>query len=72
MTINGVTYKGSVDDINGHLGYRIIVNTADLVANPHIEVTMDVTDAAKNHAHVVAHHDVNLDDRALLRSPSIA
>nr|WP_275054879.1 Ig-like domain-containing protein [Citrobacter portucalensis] len=64
MTINGVTYKGSVDDINGHLGYRIIVNTADLVANPHIEVTMDVTDAAKNHAHVVAHHDVNLDDRA--------
>ena len=65
MTINGVTYKGSVDDINGHLGYRIIVNTADLVANPHIEVTMDVTDAAKNHAHVVAHHDVNLDDRAV-------
>ncbi|MCX9039678.1 Ig-like domain-containing protein, partial [Citrobacter portucalensis] len=64
MTINGVTYKGSVDDINGHLGYRIIVNTADLVANPHIEVTMDVTDVAKNHAHVVAHHDVNLDDRA--------
>ncbi|KLV69871.1 retention module-containing protein [Citrobacter sp. MGH110] len=64
MTINGVTYKGSVDDINGHLGYRIIVNTADLVANPHIEVTMDVTDAAKNHAHVVAHHDVNLDDEA--------
>ncbi|NUH55519.1 retention module-containing protein [Citrobacter portucalensis] len=64
MTINGVTYKGSVDDIGGHLGYRIIVNTADLVANPHIEVTMDVTDAAKNHAHVVAHHDVNLDDRA--------
>ena len=64
MTINGVTYKGSVDDIGGHLGYRIIVNTADLVANPHIEVTMDVTDAAKNHAHVAAHHDVNLDDRA--------
>nr|WP_301538778.1 Ig-like domain-containing protein [Citrobacter portucalensis] len=64
MTINGVTYKGSVDDIGGHLGYRIIVNTADLVASPHIEVSMDVTDAAKNHAHVVAHHDVNLDDRA--------
>ena len=65
MTINGVTYKGSVDDIGGHLGYRIIVNTADLVASPHIEVSMDVTDAAKNHAHVVAHHDVNLDDRAV-------
>ncbi|AWV25660.1 hypothetical protein CD187_05180 [Citrobacter youngae] len=64
MTINGVIYKGSVDDIGGHLGYRIIVNTADLVANPHIEVSMDVTDAAKNHAHVVAHHDVNLDDEA--------
>ena len=64
MTINGVTYKGSVDDIGGHLGYRIIVNTADLVASPHIEVSMDVTDAAKNHAHVVAHHDVNLDDEA--------
>ena len=65
MTINGVTYKGSVDDIGGHLGYRIIVNTADLVASPHIEVSMDVTDAAKNHAHVVAHHDVNRDDRAV-------
>nr|HAT2258940.1 retention module-containing protein [Citrobacter freundii] len=65
MTINGVIYNGTVDDIGGNkLGYSIIVNTADLVANPHIEVSMDVTDAAKNHAHVVAHHDVNLDDEA--------
>ncbi|MCX9019413.1 Ig-like domain-containing protein [Citrobacter portucalensis] len=61
MTINGHSYHGVVDS---KLGYSITVKTADLVAKPHIEVSMDVTDAAQNHAHVVAHHDVNLDDQA--------
>ncbi|MDA8498943.1 retention module-containing protein [Citrobacter sp. Igbk 17] len=66
MTINGQTYHGIVDVFSGNrLGYTIIVATSDLVANPHIEVSMDITDAAKNHAHIMAYHDVNLDNQAL-------
>ncbi|MDM2841859.1 retention module-containing protein [Citrobacter sp. Cpo086] len=66
MTINGHSYPGFVEVISGNrLGYKMVVSTSDLVANPHIEVSMDITDAAQNHAHIVAHHDVNLDNQAL-------
>ncbi|WP_410738440.1 retention module-containing protein [Citrobacter portucalensis] len=66
MTINGHSYPGFVDVISGNqLGYKIVVSTSDLVASPHITVSMDITDAAQNHAHIVAHHDVNLDNQAL-------
>ena len=66
MTINGHSYPGFVDVISGNrLGYKMVVSTSDLVANPHIVVSMDITDAAQNHAHIVAHHDVNLDNQAL-------
>ncbi|HGN9372381.1 TPA: retention module-containing protein [Citrobacter pasteurii] len=66
MKINGHTYSGVVEDRGGaQMGFHISVATSDLVASPHIEVSMDVTDAAKNHAHIVAHHDVSLDDKAL-------
>lgn len=66
MTINGHTYSGVVEDRgNQQMGFHVPVATADLVASPHIEVSMDVTDAAQNHAHIVAHHDVNLDAQAL-------
>ncbi|MDN8557521.1 retention module-containing protein [Citrobacter werkmanii] len=66
MTINGHTYSGVVEDRgNQQMGFHVPVATADLVASPHIEVSMDVTDAAQNHAHIVAPHDVNLDAQAL-------
>ncbi|WP_302422007.1 retention module-containing protein [uncultured Citrobacter sp.] len=66
MTINGHSYPGFVEVISGNrLGYKIVVSTSDLVASPHITVSMDITDAAQNHAHIVAHHDVNLDNQAL-------
>ena len=66
MKINGHTYSGVVEDRGGtQMGFHISVATSDLVASPHIDVSMDVTDTAKNHAHIVAHHDVNLDDKAL-------
>lgn len=66
MTINGHSYPGFVDVISGNqLGYKIVVSTSDLVASPHITVSMDITDAAQNHAHIAAHHDVNLDNQAL-------
>ena len=65
MTINGHNYAGVVEDRgNQQMGFHLPVSTADLVASPHIEVSMDVTDAAQNHAHIVAHHDVNLDSKA--------
>lgn len=65
MTINGHNYAGVVEDRgNLQMGFHLPVSTADLVASPHIEVSMDVTDAAQNHAHIVAHHDVNLDSKA--------
>ena len=65
MTINGHNYAGVVEDRGNHqMGFHLPVSTADLVASPHIEVSMDVTDAAQNHAHIVAHHDVNLDSKA--------
>ena len=66
MTINGHSYPGFVDVISGNqLGYKIVVSTSDLVASPHITVSMDITDAAQNHAHIVEHRDVNLDNQAL-------
>ncbi|MHA0627701.1 retention module-containing protein [Citrobacter portucalensis] len=66
MTINGHNYSGVVEDRgNQQMGFHVPVATADLVVSPHIEVSMDVTDAAKNHAKIVAHHDVNLDAEAL-------
>ena len=65
MTINGHNYAGVVEDRgNQQMGFHLPVSTADLVASPHIEVSMDVTDAAQNHAHIVAPHDVNLDSKA--------
>ncbi|MBA8326094.1 retention module-containing protein [Citrobacter freundii] len=65
MTINGHNYAGVVEDRgNQQMGFHLPVSTTDLVASPHIEVSMDVTDAAQNHAHIVAHHDVNLDSKA--------
>ncbi|MGU0039950.1 retention module-containing protein [Citrobacter freundii complex sp. 2025EL-00176] len=66
MTINGQTYSGTVEDLGGHkMGFHIPVATTDLVASPHIEVSMNVTDTAQNHAHIVANHSVNLDAQAL-------
>ncbi|EGT0662587.1 retention module-containing protein [Citrobacter werkmanii] len=66
MKINGQTYHGNVESLGGNrLGYHIKVATTDLVASPHIEVSMDVTDGAQNHAHIVANHSVNLDAQAL-------
>jgi ribosomal 50S subunit-recycling heat shock protein len=66
MKINGQTYSGMVEDLGGHkMGFHIPVATTDLVASPYIEVSMDVTDGAQNHAHIVANHSVNLDAQAL-------
>ena len=65
MKINGHIYHGVVDDLGGNkMGYHISVDTTDLLASPHIEVSMDVTDGAQNHAQFVAHHNVSLDDSA--------
>ena len=65
MTINGQTYTGVVEDLGGNkMGFHISVATSDIIASPHIDVSMDVTDAAQNHAHITAHHNVGLDDKA--------
>ena len=66
MKINGYTYHGVVEDRGGNnMGFHIPVATADLIASPHIEASMNVTDAAQNHALIVTHHDVDLDKEAL-------
>lgn len=66
MTVNGHKYTGVVEDLGGNnMGFHVQVATSDLIASPHIDVSMDVTDAAQNHAHITAHHDVALDDIAL-------
>ena len=65
MTINGQIYTGVVEDLGGNkMGFHISVATSDIIASPHIDVSMDVTDAAQNHAHITAHHNVGLDDKA--------
>lgn len=65
MTINGHNYSGVVEDRgNQQMGFHIPVATADLVADPHIDVTMDITDDALNHAQITAHHTVTLDAEA--------
>ena len=62
MTINGHNYSGVVEDRgNQQMGFHVPVATADLVADPHIDVTMDITDDALNHAQITAHHTVTLD-----------
>nr|WP_289711033.1 Ig-like domain-containing protein [Citrobacter portucalensis] len=62
MTINGHNYAGVVEDRGNHqMGFHVPVATADLVADPHIDVTMDITDDALNHAQITAHHTVTLD-----------
>ena len=62
MTINGHNYAGVVQDRGNHqMGFHVPVATADLVADPHIDVTMDITDDALNHAQITAHHTVTLD-----------
>lgn len=66
MTINGHTYSGVVEDRgNQQMGFDVPVATADLVADPHISVIMDITDDALNHAQITAHHAVTLDAQAL-------
>lgn len=66
MTINGHTYSGVVEDRgNQQMGFHVPVATADLVADPHISVIMDITDDALNHAQITAHHTVTLDAQAL-------
>ncbi|MGV4054509.1 retention module-containing protein [Citrobacter portucalensis] len=66
MTINGHNYAGVVEDRGNHqMGFHVPVATADLVANPHIDVTMDITDDALNQAQITAHHTVTLDAEAL-------
>ncbi|MDM2900590.1 Ig-like domain-containing protein, partial [Citrobacter sp. Cpo037] len=66
MTINGHNYSGVVEDRgNQQMGFHIPVATADLVADPHISVTMDITDAALNQTQITAHHTVALDAEAL-------
>ena len=66
MKINGYSYHGVVEDLGGNkMGFHIPVATADLIASPHIEALMNVTDAAQNHALIVTHHDVDLDKEAL-------
>ncbi|WP_255432692.1 Ig-like domain-containing protein [Citrobacter sp. TBCS-14] len=65
MTINGQIYTGVVEDLGGNkMGFHISVATSDIIASPHIDVSMDVTDTAQNHAHITAHHNVGLDDKA--------
>lgn len=65
MTINGHNYSGVVEDRgNQQMGFHVPVATADLVADPHIDVTMDITDDALNHAQITAHHTVTLDAEA--------
>ncbi|QMB04965.1 retention module-containing protein [Citrobacter freundii] len=65
MTINRQTYTGVVEDLGGNkMGFHISVATSDIIASPQIDVSMDVTDAAQNHAHITAHHNVGLDDKA--------
>ncbi|WP_336284842.1 retention module-containing protein [Citrobacter arsenatis] len=65
MTINGHNYSGVVEDRGPQqMGFHVPVATADLVADPHISVTMDITDDALNHAQITAHHTVMLDAEA--------
>ncbi|WP_413499318.1 Ig-like domain-containing protein [Buttiauxella gaviniae] len=70
LTVNGQVYHGFVEnqgvDAQGHMimGYHIPVSTADIQANPNIHASIDVTDAAKNHAVATANHHVGIDDHA--------
>ncbi|WP_424221580.1 Ig-like domain-containing protein [Buttiauxella gaviniae] len=70
LTVNGKVYHGFVEnqgvDTQGHMimGYHIPVSTADIQANPNIHASIDVTDAAKNHAVATANHHVGIDDHA--------
>ncbi|MFB0709974.1 Ig-like domain-containing protein, partial [Buttiauxella noackiae] len=65
LTINGHEYKGTVEKLpGGGMGYHVLVETTDLHQDPNIHASIDVTDAAQNHATATSDHHVNIDPHA--------
>ncbi|MCT4707716.1 Ig-like domain-containing protein, partial [Enterobacteriaceae bacterium H16N7] len=49
LTVNGQTFTGHVGSMaNGHLGYSIAVNTADLANGQQVHASITATDYAGN------------------------
>ncbi|RJT27513.1 Ig-like domain-containing protein [Buttiauxella izardii] len=62
LTVNGHDFTGTVQPMpNGHLGYSIDVNTADLANGQQVHATITTTDGAGNTATATADHVVSLD-----------
>ncbi|MCT4708325.1 hypothetical protein MUA03_20870, partial [Enterobacteriaceae bacterium H16N7] len=59
---NGQTFTGHVGSMaNGHLGYSIAVNTADLANGQQVHASITATDNAGNTIEATADHTVTPD-----------
>ncbi|MFP2506059.1 retention module-containing protein, partial [Buttiauxella gaviniae] len=62
LTVNGHEFTGTVQPMpDGHLGYAIDVNTADLANGQQVHASITTTDYAGNTATATADHSVSLD-----------
>ncbi|OAT22803.1 hypothetical protein M977_01428 [Buttiauxella gaviniae ATCC 51604] len=67
VMVNNTDYAATVEPqthLNGALGYSVDVNTADLLANGHIDATVSTEDKHGNTITVHTDHDVARDDGA--------
>ena len=62
VTVNGQQTSGQVVTLaNGELGYQLQVNTADVLANPQVSVSVTTSDAAGNSTTVIEQKTLQID-----------